>query len=195
MRKIIRFGDDMNVVYGGVFNPPTIAHENAIKKVLKTLSVERFIVVPVGSTYDYKEVDGQEHRFNMVRIMCEDVGVEVSRIEYDADKYEGSLSLLQKLNLKDSKFLIGSDNLETIHKWINPDKLLADFGLVVLSRQSDVHKIIDQNELLRKYKHNIVVIEDFTYDISSTMFRDTRDFSLVSKKIKKYIIDYDLYGG
>ncbi len=185
----------MNIVYGGVFNPPTIAHENAIKKVLETLTVERFIVVPVGSTYALKEVEEQEHRFNMVEIMCSELGVEISRIEYDAKVYEGSLALLRKLNLKDTKFLIGSDNLESIEKWINPEQLLSEYGLVVLSRQTDVHSVIQKNKLLQKYKHNIVVIEDFTYDISSTMFRDTRNFSLVSDKIKKYIIDYDLYGG
>lgn len=185
----------MNVVYGGAFNPPTIAHENAIKKVLESLEVEQFIVVPVGSSYSLKKVDEQEHRFNMARIMCDSVGVDISRIELDSEKYEGTYSLLKKLNLTDSKFLIGSDNLKAVHYWIKPEKILSEFGLIVLARQADVNEIIERSELLSKYKHNIVVIEDFEYDISSTMFRETRDFSLVTEKVKKYIIDNDLYGG
>jgi len=45
-----------------------------------------------------------------------------------------------------------------------------------------------------KYKENIVVIEDFEYEVSSTMFRETLNYELVSENIKQYIIDNDLYG-
>lgn len=185
----------MNIVYGGVFNPPTIAHENAIKKVLKVLDVERFIVVPVGGNYHLKNVTDDKHRFSMVQLITDKLKVELSDIELNNEKYEGTYSLLRKLDLPDTKFLIGSDNLSSVEYWIEPESILSEFGLVVLSRNSDIHEIIESSELLSKYKHNIVVIDDFNYEISSTMFRESLDFSLVTKEIKKYIIDNDLYGG
>lgn len=185
----------MNIVYGGAFNPPTIAHENAIKKVLDSFDIDRFIVVPVGAKYHLKDVDDTEHRFNMAKIMCDECGVEISRIELDATKYEGTYQLLQKLNLPNTKFMIGSDNLKQVDQWIQPDKILSEFGLIVLNRQDDIETIIDQSPLLSKYKKNIMIVEDFEFTVSSSMFRETLDFNLLSEKIKNYIIDNDLYGG
>ena len=185
----------MNIVYGGVFNPPTIAHENAIKKVLSLLNVEQFIVVPVGGSYHLKNVTDDLHRFSMTQIMCNKLGVDISDIELKSDMYEGTYSLLKKLDLPNCKFMMGSDNLNVIHKWIDPEKILDEYGLVVLARDANVDSIIMQNALLKKYKKNIIVIEDFDYNVSSTMFRESLDFSLVSKEIKKYIIESDLYGG
>lgn len=185
----------MNIVYGGAFNPPTIAHENAIKKVLDSFEVNRFIVVPVGAKYHLKEVDETEHRFNMAKIMCEECGVEISRVELDATKYEGTYQLLKKLNLPNTKFMIGSDNLKQVEKWIQPDKILSEFGLIVLNRQDNVEGIISNSPLLSKYKDNIIVVKDFEFTVSSSMFREKKDLDLVSEKIKNYIIENDLYGG
>lgn len=185
----------MNIVFGGAFNPPTIAHEQAIKTVLSKLNVQRFILVPVGSKYHLKTVKEDEHRFNMLKVVSKTLNVEVSRAELDSDNYQGTYKLLKHLDLPNCKFLIGSDNLLDIPKWKNPEKLLNEFGLVVLARGNDVQEIINNDELLLKYRDNITVINDFKYDVSSTMFRKTHDFNLVSKKIKQYIIDNDLYGG
>lgn len=185
----------MNIVFGGTFNPPTIAHENAIKKVLETLDVERLIMVPVGGKYHLKQVDLNEHRFAMCKLVADKLGVEVSRLELDSEKYKGTYHLLKSMDLKDSKFLIGSDNLEQLDKWIDPEKILNEFGLVVLNRGTDLNEIIDSSKLLKKYKQNIVVIEDFDEDVSSTMFRTDLDFDLVSEEVKQYIIENDLYGG
>ncbi len=184
----------MNIVYGGAFNPPTIAHENAIKKVLEVLDVERFIVVPVGGNYHLKEVASNEHRFCMCKLMCDAIGVEISDVEMKSTEYKGTYDLLTKLNMKNTMFLIGSDNLKYIDKWITPEKILSEFGLVVLARRDDINLIIQSSELLMKYKENIVVIEDFEYEVSSTMFRETLNYELVSENIKQYIIDNELYG-
>jgi len=185
----------MNIVFGGTFNPPTIAHEKAIQTVLSALQVDRFIIVPVGNKYHLKTIEEDEHRFSMLELISKKLGVELSRIELDSKCYSGTYSLLKKMNLNDTLFLIGSDNLKEIKNWIDPEKLINEFGLVVLSRKDDCEAIINSDELLTKYKEKIIIINDFDYDISSTMFRETLNFDLVSDEVKKYIKKNELYGG
>ena len=38
-------------VYGGSFNPPTIAHERISKDILSLDNVDKFIYLPVGDRY------------------------------------------------------------------------------------------------------------------------------------------------
>ncbi len=185
----------MNIVFGGTFNPPTIAHEMAIQRVLSALQVDRFIIVPVGNKYHLKTIEEDEHRFGMLELISFKLRVELSRIELDSSAYSGTYALLKKMDLKETLFLIGSDNLKEIKNWIEPEKLLNEFGLVVLSRKDDCTKIIANDKLLTKYKNKITIINDFNYDISSTMFRETRNFDLVSKEIEEYIKNNKLYGG
>ena len=91
--------------------------------------------------------------------------------------------------------MIGSDNLKQVHNWIQPEKILSEYGLIVLNRQDDVERIISNSPLLSKYKDNIIVVEDFEFTVSSSMFRETKDLNLLSERIKNYIIENDLYGG
>ena len=185
----------MNIVFGGTFNPPTIAHEKAIQTVLSALQVDRFIIVPVGNKYHLKTIEEDEHRFSMLELISNKLGVELSRIELDSKSYSGTYSLLKKLNMENTKFLIGSDNLREVRNWIEPEKLIVEFGLVVLSRKDDCAEIIKTDKFLSKYKENIIIINDFDFDISSTMFRKTLNFDLVSEEVKKYIKNNKLYGG
>lgn len=56
--------------FGGCFNPPTNAHINLAKKVLKECKLDKVIFVPVGNFYDKKELVSGEHRYNMLKIAC-----------------------------------------------------------------------------------------------------------------------------
>ena len=51
----------MNIVFGGSFNPPTIAHKEIIKT-LCSLNYEKVIIVPNGNKYNLKEMVSYNHR-------------------------------------------------------------------------------------------------------------------------------------
>ena len=42
------------VVYGGAFNPPTLAHYKLAISVLKSIGADKLIFMPVGDNYNKK---------------------------------------------------------------------------------------------------------------------------------------------
>ena len=41
----------MIIVYGGTFNPPTVAHQLIANKVIENFKPKKFILLPVGENY------------------------------------------------------------------------------------------------------------------------------------------------
>ncbi len=184
----------MIVVYGGTFNPPTLAHYQACKEVINTFKVDKFIFLPVGINYAHKNVNDDHHRLEMVKIMAEELQVEYSSIEIDSEKFLGTYQILKKLNYPNCCFLLGSDNLKEIKNWLASDNLLSEYKIIVLSRDENINQIIKDDQFLSQHKENILIINDFECKISSKKFRNSLNEKLLSKKISKYIIENNLYG-
>lgn len=183
----------IDIVFGGVFNPPTMAHYKACQMIQQSLPVRRFIFVPVGQNYIYKEVIDSVHRYEMVRLMAKELGAEVSSVELNANEFLGSYQTMKRLALTNAKFLLGSDNLASFPTWLDAEKLLQEYGIIVIRRQQDIEAIIDASAMLSKYRHNILVINEFDMPISSTLVRQLKDHSLVTKSVADYIETHHLY--
>lgn len=55
-------------VFGGSFNPPTVAHINLAKQVLEEMNeIEKVIFVPVSTKYNKKGLAPDEVRLNMLK--------------------------------------------------------------------------------------------------------------------------------
>ena len=183
----------INIVFGGSFNPPTVAHYEMIQIVKASFAIDRFIIVPVGDHYKFKHVISAEHRFAMLELMAEELDVEVSRIEMDAPGFQGTYQTLQQLALPNTKFLLGSDNLVQLSRWLNAEKLLNDYGIIVIRRQQDIEAIIEADPLLSKYKHRIEIINHFDVPVSSTAYRQFKDEQYVTESVANYIQTHQLY--
>ncbi len=128
----------MIYVYGGSFNPPTLAHKRIIETLLKQDPQSEVIVVPVGN--DYKKIGLIDvfHRVNMLKITL--FGIErviINELEIKGP-YEGTLASLDKLSNEydDLCYVIGSDQLPEIESWINYKDLLAKYPFVIMMRNS-----------------------------------------------------------
>lgn len=183
----------MIVVFGGAFNPPTLAHFKAAETVINRFDVERFIFLPVGNNYDHKEIDDYTHRINMLQIVADKLGAEVSLVEIESDKYLGTYESLKKIGYTNIKFLLGSDNLSQMHLWRNKEKLMTEFEFIVLSREQSVNDIISNSEFLSKYQDKFTIISDFDYPISSSSYKETHNDSLLLKEVTEYIEIHGLY--
>ena len=87
----------MNIVFGGSFNPPTIAHKEIIKT-LCSLNYEKVIIVPNGNKYNLKEMVSYNHREKMLEIMTKDLkNIEISNIE-EHNHFKGTVETLRNLN-------------------------------------------------------------------------------------------------
>lgn len=166
-------------VFGGSFNPPTVAHINLAKQILKNMeNVEKIIFVPVSTRYNKNGLAPDKERLNMLKTICEtEKDLEVSDIELESNRQLytiETLRILQKQNPnKDIYFIIGTDNLKELETWYKPEDILSNFKVIVLDRDEDnAGNIIENSEFLKKYKLSFVKLKNMKkINISSSYIR------------------------
>jgi nicotinate-nucleotide adenylyltransferase len=184
------------VVFGGAFNPPTNAHLSLAEQIVNDYDIDKLLFMPVGDLYPKKDLIPAEFRVKMLEEVCkENEQFEVSRIEVDSDK---CLSTIETLEILQSQypnqeiwFVLGTDNLSQFHCWDNYEEILKKFKLLVLERGEDkAFTIIERHSVLKKYKHNIIIMnEEIRTNCSSTIVRKR----LKEGKGIKYLVPMPVY--
>lgn len=172
----------MNVVYGGSFNPPSLAHYYIAKHIISNYKVDNFLFLPVGNNYNKSSLIFENDRLNMVKILADKLGCKVLENEINKE-FRGTYISLKEIekDYKDIYFIMGADNLMDLKKWLNLDKLLNEFNFFIISRSDiDVNSIIKDN--FGKYENKFHII-NLNLDISSTKIREN------IKESKKYLLD------
>ena len=185
----------MVILYGGAFNPPTIAHLEIIKYLRLKYPKAHILVMPTNNKYKDEKLVDYKYRYRMVELLVKGLdNIEVSDFELKQnDKYLGTADTLSKLN--HPYFVMGADALSKIMTWINPENLIKDNHFLVFPRDNiDLEEVINNNDLLKKYKNHFKIIDDFKeIDCSSTSFRQLKDKNLVTSEVYEYIKDNNLY--
>lgn len=171
------------LVYGGAFNPPTIAHIETAAYALKESGYDKVIFVPTKMTYirsdqhkDYAFSD--EERLAMLRKTAETrTWMQVSDYEINSAKQPRTLVTLRHLseNYDHCSLLFGSDKLTELETgWMRADLIAKDYGIWCMSRNGDhCEEIIDNDPYLsglKQYIHIIHLPEKYQ-DISSSKVR------------------------
>ncbi|MGL5068583.1 MAG: nicotinate (nicotinamide) nucleotide adenylyltransferase [Sarcina sp.] len=197
-------------IYGGSFNPPTVAHENIARDILKLDEIEKIIYLPVGDSYKKKSLISSEYRYAMLGFILENLKndglkVDINRLEMDAQKrlYTlESLRVLKKEYKSDLAFVMGTDNVKEFSSWYNPEELLKEFYFVVIERENDdVIKLIREDKLLSKYENRFIILSETSYKtVSSTYIRnnlyvDNNIEKHIDGKVLEYIKANKLYKG
>lgn len=167
-------------VFGGSFNPPTVAHINLAKQVLEEMNdIAKVIFVPVSTKYNKKGLASDEDRFNMLKSICNSQkNLEVSDLELKSERQLytiETLRIIEEQNIgKEIYFIIGTDNLKELETWYKPDELLKSFKIIVLDRGEDnTDDIIENSEFLRKYKSSFIKLKNIKkMNISSSYIRE-----------------------
>ena len=162
----------MKVVFGGSFNPPTIAHE----KIIEILSqrYDEVIIVPNGKKYTRKEFFSNQNRIEMLELIAKRYhNVVVSTLELERE-FKGTYETLKELN--HPVFACGEDCLFDFGTWINAEKLLEENTFLIFTRNNKVEEIKKQilrDAFLSPYydKFDIIYI-DYPH-ISSHSYRKT----------------------
>ncbi|MFH5880949.1 MAG: nicotinate (nicotinamide) nucleotide adenylyltransferase [Candidatus Izemoplasmataceae bacterium] len=187
----------MHIIYGGAFNPPTKAHLNVYHYLKERLEVDSFIYLPVSNAYTKRELASNYHRLNMLKMMTEDYDdISISNLEIQDSEFLGTYQSLIRISdnlIGECAFVIGADNLPYLHTWILAESLLSEFKIIVLNRQSNIDQIIEENDMLKKHRHNLIIFNDFDNPMSSTLFRETFDETMVDEKVWDYITEHQLY--
>ena len=177
-------------MYGGAFNPPTIAHHNIMLAIQKKYPRDKIFVVPVGDHYNKSNLVPFHHRKAMLLEM--DPSLEIVELEQHIP-FQGTIHTLKYLKEKtgdDVGFVIGADQLNSIHHWIEYEKLFRDFKVMIITRPN--YDMIPYEAMLKSMDCKYEVIQ-LSLNISSTSFRETMNEQLIHQHVLSYIKKHHLY--
>lgn len=193
-------------IFGGSFDPVHMEHINMAKAAIKSLSLDRLIVVPtfIAPHKSAKKSASPQDRLEMARLAFADIPcVQVS--DYEIEKGGTSYSYITCRHFKelypDSElyFLMGRDMLENFFFWKNPEDILDCVTLAVCGRDDSGEDISKTEErfFFRFGRRNVRVGYD-GQDVSSTLVRVSSavGFSvsrLIPENVEKYIAEKSLY--
>lgn len=182
----------MKIVFGGSFNPPTIAHQKIISELSKIY--DEVILVPNGSGYERKNLDNYNHRVNMLRLITKDLNnITISDIE-QTRKFNGTYLTLRDLD--HPVFACGDDCLKDLHTWKESKTLLEENTFLIFTRnlnKEQIFQFIKKDSFLSKYENKFDVLEIDYPDIASKDFRNSLKTSVVTNDVLNYIEQNQLY--
>jgi nicotinate-nucleotide adenylyltransferase len=172
------------LVFGGAFNPPTIAHVSLADFARRETNSEEVIFVPTKNTYiqntQHKSFAfSNEERLDMLKLLADSRSwMRVSAFEIESASQPRTYMTLK--HLRDQgyacRLLFGSDKLHELEKeWMYVEEIAHEFGMVCLSRSTDnPEMMIENDEYLRTLKPYIQVISapETTRNMSSTQVRN-----------------------
>lgn len=166
-------------VFGGSFNPPTVAHIDLAKQILSKIDeIEKVIFVPVSTRYNKNGLAPDEVRLGFLKRICQNYSnIDVSNIEIKSPKQLYTIETLrcikEKYQGKNIYFVIGTDNLKELETWHEPEKILTEFKIIVLERgQDNAEQIIQDSPFLNRFKTSFVKMDNIQkIDLSSSFVR------------------------
>lgn len=193
-------------IFCGSFNPPTNAHFDLAQNIIdENNNIEKIIFVPVSNKYSKIGLESDEHRYNMLKLVCDkNDKFEVSDIELGQERQPYTIETLKNIQdiypNKEIYLIMGTDNIKELATWYNADELVSDFKVLVLPRnEDDIEKIIEEDEFLKRHKDSFITLEnEKRINLSSTLIREKlkkgEDIrNLVKSEIFEYIEENSLY--
>jgi nicotinate-nucleotide adenylyltransferase len=223
----------MNIaIFGGSFNPPTLAHIDIIRCLKENLKMDKIIIVPCGKRDDKPHLLNGESRISMLMIAITATFQETRKHfvlqQPESLESEGTI-FIDDYEVKSNKkmiptayllqmyherlpgnhiyFVLGTDNLLTIHTWQEYEKYLIEQKFVVFNR-------FETPPSDKKVLKNVIYVDNFlTKEVSSTKIRQLIIFkhlreknsdviseealgdllTMINEQVLDYIIENQLY--
>lgn len=185
----------MAIIYGGSFNPPTIAHFEIAKHIINMFPNEKFIFLPTNNFYKKENLKDFRIRVKMLDILCNKLGhkASISDFELKLDKYYGTYYTLE--HFKNSYFVMGADNVLTLPKWIKyPEVVINNKFIIVPRNDIDLNKVFEDNQILKQYQENFIILNNFNkMYVSSSDYRKTLNDKYLLMEVVDFINKNKLY--
>jgi nicotinate-nucleotide adenylyltransferase len=168
-------------IFGGSFDPVHLGHIEVVKKALSELDIDKLIILPnYLNPLKHSFSAPPKLRLKWLREVFKNYPkVEVS--DFEIKKNRPVYTIESVTHFKPHYFIIGSDNLKTLDKWKDIDKLKNMIEFVVATRGEVDKKLLE--------KHNIKKILKVNIPISSTEIRNCK-FKFLPKEIEKEIKEF-----
>ncbi|MFP4322927.1 MAG: nicotinate (nicotinamide) nucleotide adenylyltransferase [Anaerolineales bacterium] len=187
-------------IFGGTFNPPHIGHMILADTAAEELGLDRVLFVPAAEP-PHKQGwprAAVEHRLRMVEMaiagqaLFQLSAVDVTRpgphyaadmIRIVAEHHPGAALF----------FLMGSDSLRDLLAWHQPEAIVAQCHLVVMSRPVNPPDMAQLYEALPQLRERLIAIESPEIEISSTnIVARIRAGKSVRYRLPDVVLDYIL---
>ncbi len=195
-------------IYGGTFNPPHIGHIRAAKGVVRSLGLDKLLVIP-DRIAPHKELPegsaSPEQRLEMLRLALADCPeIDVSDIELRREGKSYTFETVAQLRSQypDAELilLMGTDMFLSFHEWRNPELILKEASVGVFYRGEKGEKpAIEERRLQMEAEgHKVYLVRNEIVDISSTNLRRMLLFRcagpFLPDGVGAYITEQGLYG-
>lgn len=163
-------------VFGGTFDPIHYAHLIIGEHLAGLLDLDKMLFVPACQPphKPNRSLSPPSHRLQMIRLAITDndhfeaCDVEISRggVSYSIDTVR---ELRQRYGLaaEDLCLIMGSDSLQQLHTWRDPDKIIHECRVVVVNRPG--YALPRTGNM---YKGKVTVVDTPLIEISASMVRN-----------------------
>ena len=189
-------------LFGGTFDPIHTGHLIVAEIIRDTLDLDRIIFVPTNKhpLKDSNSISDEAHRRKMIQLaIVNNQFMEVSDLELGTDRINYTVDTIARFreehggSVQEIYFLMGMDNLNQLHLWKDPDRLVKMCRVVVFGRPG-----FEPEREAKKYLSHIRIVQIPLLEISSTQIRErVRNGKtiryLVPPDVESYITENRLY--
>lgn len=158
-------------LFFGSFNPVHNGHLIIANYICETTQLDKvwLVVSPQNPLKQKESLLGEYDRLHLINLAIENNdNLRASDIEFKLPKPSYTVDTLIYLSEKYPQhqftLIMGSDNLETIHKWKNYQKLLENYSFLIYGRRGSAENPYPENA-------NITFLDFPFIDISATFIR------------------------
>ena len=193
-------------ILGGTFDPVHLGHITIAEQVRDELDLDEVLLMPAGMPMSRPgaEVTSARQRLAMVEIAVENrprLKASAMEIERGGPTYTvDTLEELRKSGNEDDEvfFVVGSDSLELMGSWKEPERIISLCTVVVVPRPGYRHSISEMERIIPGLPEKIIDLKGPYLDISASQIRQrVKDGKpvghLVPEGIEDYIKSHHLY--
>ena len=162
-------------LFFGSFNPIHIGHLILANYILENSDMDElwFVVSPQNPFKDKKSLLTDHNRLDMVQLAVKNYPkMRASNVEFSLPKPSYTIDTLTYLKEKYPNYsfalIMGEDNLDSLPKWKNAEKLMSDYQIIVYPRTFEGEK--KDSEYLQH--ENISIVNAPIIELSATEIRN-----------------------
>lgn len=192
-------------VLGGTFDPPHLGHLWLAEAARDQLRLDCVLFMPVGQPVHKtgQRVTAISHRLSMLSCAIHDNGAFLlDDLDAERPPPHTTVSLLpllqEKFQTSDIWLIAGSDSLQQLPTWHEPQKLIQLCRIAIMPRRGVLFDWSELEEQIPGVREAVDLLVGPTMDISATSIREWARNGrslryLVSQPVYDYIINNNLY--
>lgn len=195
-------------IYGGTFNPPHIGHIRSAMEAVRTLRLDKLLVIPDRIAPHKVIPEGSPTPQQRLEMLCAALGdetvAEVSDMELRREGKSYTYQTVEQIRAMypDAELilLMGTDMFLSFHEWRHPERILKEAALGVFYRGERGEKtaIEARKAEMEAEGHTVHLVCNNVVDISSTDLRRMLVFQCAApflpNGVGEYIQSNHLYG-